>query len=250
MSGHSKWANIKRRKAVVDEKKGRVFSRLAREISALARAGGPNPDANAALKAAIDRAREQNLPMDNIQRAIARGAGTDGGSAYEEIWYEGFGPGAVAILVEAMTDNRNRTAADIRHLFSRHGGNLGESGSVGWMFDVAGVVNVPKAGLSEDVLMERVLEAGADDLQSEDDMYVVLCQPAALLDVRAALVAAGVPVLESEVSRLPKVRTHVAGDDAARLLHLLDVLEDHDDVQRVYANFDMDEDELEKLENA
>ena len=250
MSGHSKWANIKRRKAVVDEKKGRVFSRLAREISALARSGGPNPDANAALKAAIDRAREQNLPMDNIQRAIARGAGAEGGSAYEEIWYEGFGPGAVAILVEAMTDNRNRTAADIRHLFSRSGGNLGETGSVGWMFDASGVVSVPKDGQSEDALMERVLEAGADDLQNEDDMFVVLCQPAALTEVRKVLETAGVQVADAEVSRLPKVRTHISGEDAARLLHLLDQLEEHDDVQRVFANFDIDEDELERLENA
>jgi YebC/PmpR family DNA-binding regulatory protein len=237
VSGHSKWANIKRKKAKVDAAKGSTFSRLTKEIMSAARQGGPNPDANFKLRLAIARAREQNLPMANIERAIQRAVGGGEGSALEEAIYEGYGPEGTAILLEILTDNRNRTAGEIRHLFSRHGGNLGESGSVQWMFDPVGLVVVPQDGrVDEDRLLELALEAGATDLRNEDDEFWVLTEPDALEAVHQALVAGGVPVERAELTRLPKTTVPVADGAAERLMRLLDLLEEHDDVQRVYTN--------------
>jgi YebC/PmpR family DNA-binding regulatory protein len=237
VSGHSKWANIKRKKAKVDAAKGSTFSRLTKEIMSAARQGGPNPDANFKLRLAIARAREQNLPMANIERAIQRAVGGGEGSALEEAIYEGYGPEGAAILLEILTDNRNRTAGEIRHLFSRHGGNLGESGSVQWMFDPVGLVVVPHDGrVDEDRLLELALDAGATDLRSEDDEFWVLTEPDALEAVHQALVAGGVPVERAELTRLPKTTVPVTDGAAERLMRLLDLLEEHDDVQRVYTN--------------
>lgn len=255
MAGHSKWANIKRTKAKVDEKKGKVFSKMAREIMVAARFGGPNPDGNFRLRTAIQKAREANLPADNIQRAIQKGAGGLDGQQLEELTYEGYGPGGVAVMVEAMTDNRNRTAAEIRHLFSKYGGNLGETGSVGWMFQRKGVVEVPRARLTltEDDLMLLALEAGAEDVRWPEDpdggggdgdhgdesepTYQVICAPEQVESVRASLERAGVPVGGAEVTMIPQTTAEVDGEEQQKLLRLLDALEDHDDVQRVHANF-------------
>lgn len=245
MSGHSKWANIKRRKAVVDAQKGRVFSKMAREIAVAARQGGGNPETNFRLKTAIEKARAVNLPYENIQRAIQKGVGAGEGAAYDEVLYEGYGPGGVAILLEIMTDNRNRTAAEIRHLFSRHGGSLGESGSVAWMFDRVGVVTV-EGGDEEKVTLEA-LEAGADDVQNEDGTHLVLTKPENLEAVRRALEAANLPVASAEVSYWPKTRVPLGGRDAERLLNLVEALEEHDDVQEVYANFEISDEELERF---
>lgn len=254
MAGHSKWANIKRTKAKVDEQKGKIFSKMAREIMAAARFGGPNPDANFRLRTAIQKAKEANLPAENIQRAIQKGAGGADGQQLEELVYEGYGPGGVAVMVEALTDNRNRTAAEVRHLFSKYGGNLGESGSVAWMFARKGVLEVPRAGLklSEDDLMLLALDAGADDVRPAEGgdaeaAYEVLCPPDRTEAVRSALERGGVPVRSAEVTQVPQSVVEVGGEDAQRLLRLLEALEDHDDVQRVHANFDLSEVELQRL---
>jgi YebC/PmpR family DNA-binding regulatory protein len=239
MSGHSKWANIKRRKAAVDAQKGRIFSRLAREITVAARQGGGNPEANFRLKAAIEKARSYNMPLDNIQRAIARGTGAGGGADLEEIVYEGYGPGGVAILVEAMTDNRNRTAGEIRHIFARRGGNLGETGCVAWMFERKASVRVPAPPDAEERILEALLEVGAEDVRRDEDAFVVIGAPQDLQAITAALEAAGFAPTEAEIVREPKVRTEVEGAEAERLLALLEALEEHDDVQAVYSNFEI-----------
>lgn len=237
MAGHSKWANIKRRKAAVDEKRGAIFSKLAREIVAATRQGGPNPDANFRLKTAIARARQFNLPQENIQRAIARGSGEGDDAQYDELIYEGYGPGGAAVLLEIMTDNRNRTAAEIRHLFSRHGGNLGETGCVAWMFERRGVVTIEKStGVSEDDIMMAVLEAGADDIRDEDEAWLVVCEPDQLEAVKNALDAAGIESADAEVTRLPQNETELIGEDAEKMMKLLDALDDHADVQQVYTS--------------
>lgn len=238
MSGHSKWANIKRKKAKVDAAKGQTFSRLTKEIMSAARQGGGNPDANFRLRLAVERARAANLPQGNIERAIQRAVGAGDGVHYDEIVYEGYGPGGTAVLLEILTDNRNRTAGEIRHLFTRHGGNLGENGSVQWMFDPKGRITVPKGGgWDEDRLLEAVLDAGADDLRSDDeDVFEILTSPDELDVIQRALTDAGVPIEAVELTRLPKTTVDVAGTEADRLMKLLDLLDDHDDVQRVYAN--------------
>jgi len=250
MSGHSKWANIKHRKAAVDTKRGKVFSRLGREILMAARRGGPNPDTNFRLKLAVQKARANNLPMDNINRAIQRGGGEGAQENIEEFTYEGYGPGGVAILLDIVTDNRNRTASDVRHLFSRHGGNLGESGCVAWMFDKRGTLTIIAADTkkSEDDLMMVALEAGADDLRREDDTYTVVTAPEQLEAVREAFVAAGVGKLEAEITMIPKSTVTVGGGDAEKLMRLMEALEDHEDVQNLYANFDIPDEVLAKLE--
>jgi YebC/PmpR family DNA-binding regulatory protein len=250
MSGHSKWANIKHRKAAVDTKRGKVFSRLGREIMMAARRGGPNPDINFRLKLAVQKARANNLPMDNINRAIQRGGGEGAQENIEEFTYEGYGPGGVAILLDIVTDNRNRTASDVRHLFSRHGGNLGESGCVAWMFDKRGTLTINAADTkkSEDDLMMVALEAGADDLRREDDTYTVVTAPERLEVVREAFVAAGVGKLEAEITMIPKSTVTIEGADAEKLMRLMEALEDHEDVQNLYANFDIPDEVLAKLE--
>jgi len=249
MSGHSKWANIKHRKGAQDAKKGAVFQKLAKFIIVAAREGGGDPNANFRLKTAIDKAREYNMPMDNIERAIKRGTGEIEGATYEEITYEGFGPAGVAILVETLTDNRNRTSADMRSLFSRNGGNMGEAGSVGWMFERRGVLSVTGKNLDEEKLMEVAIEGGADDLvQDGEDGYTVYCDPSALSEVKEALKSNGYAVGGTELSMVPKTSVEIAKkEDAARVLRLVEILEDHDDVQNVYGNFDIPDEVMEAI---
>lgn len=244
MSGHSKWANIKHRKAKVDAQRGKLFTKLGRELIVAARLGGGDPEANPRLKLAVQRAREANMPMESIQRAIQRGTGEIAGASYEEMVYEGYGPGGVAILLNLTTDNRNRTAAEIRHLFARHGGSLGESGCVAWMFASRGLITVEldQQTLPADEIMLYAIEAGAEDVNQheEDNAVEVITRPEDLEAVKGALLEKGIQVTAAEVSMLPKTTVPVTEPEVARrLLRLLDALEDHDDVQAVYANFDI-----------
>jgi YebC/PmpR family DNA-binding regulatory protein len=246
MSGHSKWASIKHKKAATDAKRGQLFTKLARAITVAAREGGGDPEANATLATAIQKARDQSMPKDNIQRAIDRGTG-DGadGSAIERIVYEGYGPGGAAILVEALSDNRNRTGSEIRHAFDRHGGNLGEPNSVAWMFEKRGVVTVDGERHSEDELMVAI-DAGAEDVVVEGGELRVLSSPQDLTAVRAAIEQAGVEVAASELTMEPTTTVEVGEDLAPRLIRLLEALDDHDDVDAVHANFDIPDEILEK----
>ena len=243
MSGHSKWATIKRTKAVVDAKRGVVYARMAREIIVSAKLGG-DPTSNFRLRQAIDRAKAEGVPNDNIQRAIEKGSGGGTSDNLEELTYEGYGPGGVAVIVRCMTDNRNRTAGDVRSYFSKYGGNLGETGCVGWNFEERGEIEIEKDGkLDEDALLQAAIEAGADDLDTTGDTSVyVFCQPHGLESVRNGLVKAGYKVSSAEVTMSPKNTVEVTSPESAKLLlRLLDILENHDDVQTVYANFDMDQ---------
>ncbi len=239
MSGHSKWAQIRHKKAAMDAKRGRLFTRLIREITVAARLGGGDPNANPRLRNAIAAAKAANMPAENIERAIKKGTGELPGVAYEEVVYEGYGPGGVAIMVEAMTDNKNRTVAEIRHIFSKYGGNLGETGCVSWMFRKSGLIYIPVEGTDEDKLMEVALEAGADDIKQEGDYYEVYTAVGDLYSVREALEAAGFTVESAQISALPQSTVRVEGKDAERLLKLLSALEEHDDVQRVHSNMDV-----------
>jgi YebC/PmpR family DNA-binding regulatory protein len=244
MSGHSKWANIKRRKAAVDAKKGTVFTKLGRELISAAREGGGNPDNNFRLRLAIDKARANNMPMDNIQRAIMKGTGElDEGSVYDEVTYEGYGPGGVAIMAEIMTDNRNRIAQEIRYIFSRNGGNLGESGCVAWMFKKRGSIILLKEDndTTEDDIMLLALEAGAEDISDEGEAFEITMAPADFQPVLEAVKAAGLNVAEAGVTLVPQNTVRVAGEDAEKCLRLIEALEDHEEVQEVYANYAVDE---------
>ncbi|SHJ17919.1 YebC/PmpR family DNA-binding transcriptional regulator [Desulfofundulus thermosubterraneus] len=241
MSGHSKWSTIKRKKAKVDAQRGKLFTRLSREIIVAARLGGGDPDANPRLKAAIQRAKEANIPNENIQRAIQKGTGELGAANYEELIYEGYGPGGVAVMMEIMTDNRNRTAGEIRHLFSRHGGNLGEAGCVSWMFSKKGVIVVEKDGLDEDELMLTALEAGAEDMKTEEDEFEIITAPEDFEKVRQALVEKGIPIAEAQVTMVPQSTVKLTGQEAEQMVRLMEALEDHDDVQEVYANFELED---------
>jgi YebC/PmpR family DNA-binding regulatory protein len=245
MSGHSKWANIKHRKGKMDAIRGKITTKISREITVAARAGGADPAGNMRLKLALQKAKENNVPKENIQRAIQKGVGTLEGGNYEEIIYEGYGPGGVAVLLEIMTDNRNRTAADIRHLFAKHGGNLGEAGCVSWMFDKKGLFIVDKAGVSEEDIMLLALEAGAEDIKSEGDEYEIITAPDDWEQVRAALEAAKVVTASAQITMVPQTTVEIAGDDAVKMLKLMDALEEHDDVQEVYSNFDIPDDMME-----
>ncbi|NBJ16316.1 MAG: YebC/PmpR family DNA-binding transcriptional regulator [Dehalobacter sp. 4CP] len=249
MSGHSKWANIKHKKAKTDAIKGRIFTKLAREIMVAARAGGADPNGNFRLKIAIDNAKAANLPNDNIQRAIQKGAGAGEGANYEELRYEGYGPGGVAIMVELMTDNRNRTASEMRHLFSKNGGNLGETGSVSWMFTEKGQLDVPKEDLKldEDEIMLLALEAGAEDVASEDESYEIFTEPGSMQEVRQVLLDNHIPIESAAINLIPVNRVEIADiEQAKKIIKLIDSLENHDDVQKVYTNFDL----AEALEDA
>lgn len=247
MSGHSKWSTIKRKKGAIDAKRGKVFSKLIKEITVAARQGG-DPDGNPRLRSAIAAAKAENMPKDNIARAIAKGSGGGDGDAYEEILYEGYGPGGVAVLVECMTDNRNRTVADVRHFFAKSNGNLGENGCVAWMFDQKGQILVDKEGISEEELMEKALETGAEDIIEDDDEFQVLTSIDDFNDVRDGLEEQGVKFLEASISMIPKNTIDVTEEKiAVALLKLLENLEDHDDVQKVHANFDIEESLMEKL---
>lgn len=240
MSGHSKWHNIQRRKGKQDSARGQLFTKLSRDIYQAAKDGGENPDTNFYLKVAIDRAKQSNLPADSIQRTIAKATGTLEGVHYEEILYEGYGPSGVAVLMEIVTDNRNRTAADIRHIFSKRGGNLGESGCVAWMFNRIGEMTIAKetCRLTADELMLVALEAGADDLRETDDQFVIASAPQAFATVRRKLEEAGVALVDAELTYEPTTTVAVEGDLLDTVLDLMESLADHDDVQNVYANLE------------
>jgi YebC/PmpR family DNA-binding regulatory protein len=241
VSGHSKWSNIKHKKAKMDAQKGKVFTKLGRELIVAARSGGGDPNNNFRLKIAIENARSANMPNDNIQRAIQKGVGGGEGTNYEELRYEGYGPGGVAIMVNAVTDNRNRTAGEIRHIFSKNGGNLGETGCVGWMFNEKGQLTLMKETLkfNEDELMLIALEAGAEDVQQEDESFVIYTEPADMEIVRQGLINQGIEIAEAGVDLIPQNTVEVTDpDQAKKLIRLMDLLEEHDDTQGVSANFE------------
>ncbi|MGH7864358.1 MAG: YebC/PmpR family DNA-binding transcriptional regulator [Candidatus Binataceae bacterium] len=244
MSGHSKWSSIKHKKAARDAKRGKVFTKLIKEITIAARLGGGDPNANPRLRTAISTAKGQSMPNDNIDRAIKKGTGELGGERLEEVVYEGYGPGGAAIIVEALTDNRNRLVAELRNLFTRHGGNLGESNCVAWMFKKRGILTVEKRAADEDRLIEVALEAGADDVSSSDDSYQVLTPLDRFAAVRDAIEHASIPIAHAEVTMIPDNTVHVAGGSASQLLKLMEVLEDQDDVQSVSANFEISDEEM------
>jgi YebC/PmpR family DNA-binding regulatory protein len=247
MAGHSKWAGIKHKKAVVDARRGAQFTKLARAITVAAREGGGDPEHNATLANAVQKAKDASMPKDNIERAIAKGTGEGADAdAIEAVLYEGYGPGGVALLIEALTDNRNRTGSDVRHLLSKHGGSLGEPGSVGYLFDKRGVITVDAERWSEDELIVAI-DAGAEDIEQDEDVFEVLTEPADLAAVRAAIEQAGIEIETAELTQRPKTRVPVEEEQAAKLLRLIDALEDNDDVSAVHANFDVDADVLERI---
>ncbi|MEW6547169.1 MAG: YebC/PmpR family DNA-binding transcriptional regulator [Bacillota bacterium] len=247
MSGHSKWANIKHTKAKKDAERGNLFSKLAREIIVAARQGGGNVDTNPRLRMAVEKARDANMPAENIARLIKRGTGELEGVSYEELTYEGYGPGGVAIMLEVVTDNRNRTASELRYLFSRHGGSLGETGCVSWMFRKRGYISLDRKVGDEDAVLTVALEAGAEDFQSDEESYEVITAPEDLDRVKAALEESGMHPEVAEVTMVPQSTVRVAGKEAEQLLRLMDALSDHDDVQRVFSNFDMAAEEMRRL---
>lgn len=246
MAGHSKWKKIKRKKGASDAKKGKIFSKLIREITVAARIGGPDPNGNPRLRLAMDKAREANMPSDNVQRAIQKGAGGAEGASLEEFVLEGYGPGGVAVLVEAMSDNHKRTVAEVRHAFSKWGGNLGEAGCVGWMFTKRGVLTFPKS-VSEEKLMEAALEGGADDIKDVQESFEVYTPPHFLEKVRLFCEQKGLKSLEASLQMVPQNTLKLEGADAERMIKLMEGLEELDDVQTVTANFDIDEKLLEKM---
>lgn len=241
MSGHNKWAKIKRKKGVTDVKRGRIFTRIIKEMTIAARDGGGSVTGNPRLRLAVEKAQAANMPADNIKRAIQKGTGELPGLNYEEATYEGFGPGGVAIIIETVTDNKNRTVAEVRNLLEKNNGKLGASNSVSYMFHRKGIITIPKAGYSEDDLMTIAIEAGADDMKTEEDSYQIVTAPLNFETVRSALEKQGMKMEEAEVQLLPENTVRVEGKDAEQLMRLMEALEDHDDVQHVYANFDMDE---------
>ena len=247
MSGHSKWHSIKHKKAAVDAKRGKAFSRVIKEITIAARLGGGDPDGNSRLRTAIQNAKSVNMPQDNITRAIKKGTGELPGVSYDEVTYEGYGPGGVAIMVEIMTDNKNRSVAEIRHIFSKHNGNLGETGCVAWMFQKKGLIILPVEGVNEDKLMEVVLEAGGEDINRETDTFEVTTEPDVMETVKDAIEKAGLPISEASVTMIPQSTIKLDGKQAVSMLKMMEALEDHEDVQNVYANFDIDEDVMNAM---
>jgi YebC/PmpR family DNA-binding regulatory protein len=247
MAGHSKWAGIKHKKAIVDARRGKLFTKLARAITVAAKEGGGDPEGNPALQLAIQKAKDASMPKDNIERAIAKGTGAGADAeALESVVYEGYGPGGVAVLVEAVTDNRNRTGAEMRHMFSKHGGNLGEPGSVAYLFDKRGLIVVDGERYSEDDLLPAI-EAGAEDIAMDDDVYEVLTEPSDLAAVRAALDEASIEIEQAEVTQRPKSLVTLDADGARKVLKLIEALEDNDDVDNVHANFDVPADIMEQV---
>jgi len=244
MSGHSKWATIKHKKAATDAKRGRIFTKLIREITIAARVGGGDPDSNPRLRTAILAAKNENMPNDNIERALARGTGTLEGEQYDEVNFEGYGPGGVGMIIEVVTTNRNRVVSEIRHMMSRHGGNLAENGAVGWMFSRKGQISVAKEQAGEDQLMAIVLDAGAEDLRDDGSAWEILTPPEAFEAVREALTKAGITPASAEVAWVPQNYIKLTGSAAQQMVRLVELLEEHDDIQNVYANFDIDEKEL------
>ena len=249
MSGHNKWSSIKHKKGAADAKRGRIFTKLIKEISIAAREGGGDPDGNPRLRTAILAAKSASMPKDNIERAIKKGTGdADGGVQVEELTYEGYGPGGVAVMVEVVTDNKNRAIADIRHIFSKNNGNLGENGCVSWMFNRRGQIDLEGAGLTEDALTEVVLELdGFEDLEANDDGFTVYTEPTKLYSIREALSEKGYTVTEAKLAFIPQNTVKIEGKKAEQTLRLVEVLEDHDDVTNVFANFDVDEAELRRI---
>jgi YebC/PmpR family DNA-binding regulatory protein len=249
MSGHSKWATIKRKKAAKDSKRSDQFAKLLRAVEVAAREGGGDPAANMTLASAVEKAKASSVPSDNIDRAIKRGSGADAdGARYEEITYEGYAPGGIALFIETLTDNRNRTAQDVRHAFTRNGGNLGETGSTGWMFTRKGVIVVEKSAAPDvERLLELALEAGAEDLNDSESSWEIVTDPAALVAVRGALQAADIETFSAELTMLPQSTIPVDGGEARRVLQLIDALDDLEDVQNVYANFDIPEEVMASL---
>ena len=246
MSGHSKWATIKHKKGALDAKRGKIFTRLIKEISMAAKSGG-DPDKNPRLRTAIQAAKAENMPADNIKRAIQRGTGELPGATYEEFQLEGYGPGGVAVLVELSTDNRNRTVSEIRHVFGKHGGNLGEAGSVAWMFHKKGSIIVPKAAAKEDDLMNVVLESGGEDLRDDGESWEIITDPHGYEGVLEAVKKGNYAVTTSEVAMLPQNYIKLEGQQATQMIRLVEALEEHDDVQHVYSNFDVDLKQLEEV---
>jgi YebC/PmpR family DNA-binding regulatory protein len=246
MSGHSKWHSIKHKKAATDSKRGRIFTRLIKEMTAAARNGGGDQDANPRLRLAVATAKASNMPAENIKRAIMRGTGELPGISYEDVNYEGYGPGGVAIFMHVLTDNRNRTVAELRHTLSKNGGNLGETGCVGWMFDRKGYFVVEKAAIDEDKLMEIALGAGADDMREDGSNFEIFTAPENFDTVRAALESAKIATAASEISMMPQNYVKLEGKNAQTMLKLMEALEDHEDIQNVWANFDIDESEMQE----
>jgi len=247
MSGHSKWATIKHKKAATDAKRGRIFTKLIREIAIAARIGGSDLSSNPRLRSAIQAAKNENMPNENIDRAVQRGAGQLEGEQYEEVMFEGYGPGGVGMLVQTVTSNRNRVVSDIRHLMSKHGGNLAEAGAVGWMFHRKGEIIVPKELANEDKMLGLVLDAGAEDLRDDGLAWEVITPPESFDAVRDALTAAGIAPASAQIAMVPQNYVKLTGAQAQQMLKLVEILEEHDDVQHVYANFDIDEKEIQAV---
>lgn len=248
MSGHSKWSTIKHKKGATDQKRAKVFTKLIKEVTMAARLGGANPDGNPRLRLAIEKARSQSVPKDNIDRAIKKGTGELGGDAIEEASYEGYGPAGIAIIVDCTTDNKTRTVAEIRNIFAKKGGHLGESGSVAWMFEKKGVIRIDAAGTTEEILFEKALDAGADDIKREEDIFVVTSAFEDFNKVHETLTKGGFAVKEASIEMLPKNTTTLASEEEAqKLMSLIEALEDNDDVQNVWANYDISDDLMEKL---
>ncbi len=248
MSGHSKWSTIKHKKGAADAKRGKAFTKIIKEITLAARLGGGDVEGNSRLRQAIAVAKAENMPKDNIEKAIKKGTGElEGGAAYEEIVYEGYGPGGVAVLVEVMTDNKNRTVAEIRHIFSKHGGNLGENGCVAWIFEKKGTLVFSKEGLDEDRLMEVALDSGAEDVLEEDNEFVVITDPSNFEDIKVAMDSAGIQYVMAKVDMVPQNTVDLEEGKAGQMLKLMEKMEDNDDVQNVYANFDISDEIMDKL---
>jgi len=247
MSGHSKWHSIKHKKAKVDAQRGKIFTKLIRSLMVAAREGGPDPEKNNKLRLAIEKAKSYNMPNDNIKRAIEKGAGLDSSTSYEEIIYEGYGPGGVAVMIEALTDNRNRTAAEIRHIFSKHGGNLGESGCVAWMFERKGIFSFQGDGIDADKLMELALEAEALDMNETEDGVEITVAPTDFEKFKSLVMENGFEPTYAEITMVPQTTVKLEGKEAEQMIKLMDELEDHDDVQQVYSNFDISKELMEEL---
>ncbi len=246
MSGHSKWASIKHKKAATDAKRGAAFTKITREIMAAAKDGGGNPETNIRLRAAIARARDINMPNQNIENAIKKGTGELPGVTYESVVFDAYGPGGVALLIEGLTDNKNRTTAEIRNILSKKNGSLAGAGSTAWMFTAKGFITIEKDKTTEDDLMEIVLEAGADDIKAEEAYFEVTCPPAHFEAVKEALKAKGIPTVSAELTKIPNSTVRVVGQEARQILALMEALEDHEDIQAVYANFDIPDEEMEQ----
>ncbi len=249
MSGHSKWSTIKRKKGAADAKRGQIFTRIMREITVAAKTGGGDPEGNPRLRTAVAAAKAQNMPKDNIERAIKKGTGELEGVTYEEITYEGYGPGGVAFLIECLTDNKNRAASEVRHILTKRGGSLAKAGAVSYLFEAKGIITFDKQAVDEDALMEAALEAGADDVIDEGDTWEVHCAPSDFNTVNEALIAAGLTPLEAEITKQASTNVEITDKaDAAKVLALMEALDEADDVQNVYANFDIDESILAEVE--